>query len=203
MIIDASVSRNGYYGCGCGCGMSSYPAGMAANASVPMCAAYPSCAAYPGCHPCPSVPVNTGSAITNQQTTAVPAVAVGASVPFDSTSRVFGNDLAYDSTNNAIIINTAGTYYFAWNVLAEPAEAATDVLFTLRTLDGSIVLAYSGADITTAEEGSVLVSGNTVAALPAGARVVLVNTGTTAVALPEAGTAPQAFVAEMTVVRIA
>lgn len=184
MIIDAGMGRS------C-CGVSGYSAA----------AAYGCCpSAIPSC---PSNGTSSAvSAISNQQTAAVETLAVGDSVPFDSTSRVIGTDITYDSTNNAFVINTAGTYFFTWNVLTETTDGESDVLLRLQTLDGMTALALSGADnvLTTT---SSLVSGSTIATLPAGARVVLVNAGTAAITLPEAGTAPQAFVADMTVVRIA
>lgn len=189
MIIDAGMGRS------C-CGVGSYSTNPAT--------AYGCCpTAIPSCPPngsgTPSVAV---SAITNQHTIAVETLAVGDSVPFDSTSRVIGTDITYDSTANAFVINTAGTYFFTWDVLTETTDGESDVLLRLQTIDGMTALALSGADnvLTTS---SSLVSGSTVATLPVGARVVLVNAGTTPITLPGAGTAPLAFVAGMTVVRIA
>lgn len=184
MIIDAGMGRS------C-CGVSGYSAAAAC-----------------GCCPTmlPDCPTNGSSsavsAISNQQTASMDTLAVGDSVPFDSTSRVIGTDITYDSTNNAFVINTAGTYFFTWNVLTESTDGESDVLLRLQTLDGMTALALSGADNVPAAT-STLVSGSTIATLPAGAHVVLVNAGAAAITLPAAGTAPQAFVADMTVIRIA
>ncbi len=226
MIIDAGMSRS----C-CGTysypASGTYPA----NSAYPTTGAYPATGTYPttgtypvtgsysttyptnygyGCGccsplipPCPTSPVAaTISAVSNQQTAAVAALAVGDSVPFDSTGRAIGTDISYNSTNNAFVINTPGTYFFTWDVLAEATGTAGDILLRLQTLDGMTSLAFSGAD-NAAVDTSSLISGSTIVSLPAGASVVLVNAGTAPIALPEAGTAPQAFVAGMTVVRIA
>lgn len=218
MIIDAGMSRS------C-CGACSYLTSTAcpttgtyptagtypATGTFPMATSYP--AAYPvgyGCGccsslipPCPTTPVtSTISAISHQQNTAVASLAVGDSVPFDSTGRAIGTDIGYNSTNNAFVINTPGTYFFTWDVLVQATETAGDVLLRLQTLDGMNSLALSGANEVSTEAGSD-VSGSTIATLPAGANVVLVNAGAAPITLPEAGTAPQAFVASMTVVRIA
>lgn len=192
MIIDAGMGRS------C-CGMGSYPTTYPTTypAGCGCCTS-----TVPACpYPTPTPAPDAGSAISNRQNVGVAALAVGDSVPFDSTSRVVGTDLTYDSTANAFVINTAGTYYFTWNVLAASSDGESDVLLRLQTLDGMNNLAYSGA-VAVPATGSTLISGSTIAALPAGASVVLVNAGTTPVVLPEAGTTPMAFAADMTVVRI-
>ncbi len=231
MIIDAGMSRSCCGACSYPAS-STYPSTGAypatgtypttgtypSTGTFPTTGTYPVTGSYPGTYPagygfgccsplippCPTTPpaASTISAISNQQNTAVAALAVGDSVPFDSTGRAIGTDIGYNSTNNAFVINTPGTYFFTWDVLAEATGTAGDILLRLQTLDGMTSLAFSGAD-EAAVDTSSLISGSTIVSLPAGANVVLVNAGTAPIALPEAGTAPQSFVAGMTVVRIA
>ncbi|HBI86205.1 MAG TPA: hypothetical protein DDX71_08005 [Ruminococcus sp.] len=180
MMIDASLGRGG-------------------------CCGYPACPQNPAPfppQPTPPLPVTEPDALNIRVSTALTAVADGAVLPLNGTVRTIGNGLAYDTANHAFTVNEAGVYLIAWQVLVQSAAGdAADAVIALQSLDGQTVLAVSGASGVPAA-GAALVSGTTVAQLPAGTSWVLVNLSGAAVNIPAAGTAPAAFSAALTVTEI-
>lgn len=155
---------------------------------------------------CPPVPVTPAQptepdALFVQMSTAQTAVANGAVLPLAGNIRQIGNGLSYDAANHAVTVNEAGVYAFDWHVLVQSAADAADAVIALQSLDGSTVLATSGAASVPAD-GAALVSGHTVAALQAGTAWALVNVSGAAINLPVAGTAPAVFAAALTVAQI-
>ena len=86
-------------------------------------------------------------------------------------------------------------------MLTQSVDAAADVVLALQSLDGTTVLATSGA-IEVPTEGGTLVSGTAVAFLPAGTTWALVNASGAAISIPVAGTAPASFAASLVVAEI-
>jgi len=140
-------------------------------------------------------------ALSVQMNIAQTAIANGAVLPLAGSVRQFGNGLAYDAANHAVIVKEAGVYFFSWDVLTQTAGEEGDVVIALQSLDGAVLLATSGAADVTAE-GSTQVSGSAVAMLPAGSAWALVNASGDALSIPVAGTAPAAFAASLNVFRL-
>ena len=171
MMIDASLGR-----AGCGC-----PQNLPVPQPVP-----------------PFVPDAGVSALNIQLATAQASVAPGAVLPIGASVRQYGDALSYDAANHAVAVNAPGLYAFDWQVLTQSAGEETDAVISLQSLDGTAVLASSGA-LAVPTEGGTLISGSAVARLQPGTSWALVNNSGAAIALPAAGTAPAAFTASMTV----
>ena len=186
MMIDASLGRASCCG---------FPNGMQPFPPQP----------FPPQPPQPPVPLpqQAPDAIQVQLATAQTALANGAAVPFTATARQIGNGLRFDPATGAVSVLEAGVYAFDWHILVQTAAtpAVTDPpapVIALQSLDGQTVLGYSGVPAAAAADGFML-SGSTVAALPAGTAWVLVNASGAAIDIPAAGTAPAVFAASMTV----
>ena len=145
----------------------------------------------------PGIPAEA-SALNIQLATAQTNIAPGAVIPIGASVRQYGEALSYDPANHAVVVNAPGLYAFDWQVLTQSVGDAADVVISLQSLDGTAVLASSGAEAVPAE-GGTLVSGSAVARLMPGTSWALVNNSGAAVSLPAAGTAPAAFVGSETV----
>jgi len=174
MLIDASLGR------ACGCG------------AVPVQQMQPQ----------PVLPQRTEpDALFVQMSTAQTDIASGAALPLAGSVRQIGDGISYDAANHAVVVCEPGVYAFDWNVLVTAAAAGDDVVITLQSLDGTTVLASSGA-VAVPAEGGVLLSGHAVAPLRAGSAWALVNASAGAVSIPVAGAAPAVFAASLTVAEV-
>ena len=139
--------------------------------------------------------------LTIQMNVTQTAIASGAALPLAGSVRQIGDGLSYDAANHAVVVNETGVYFFNWNVLVQAAEETTDVVIALQSLDGTVLLATSGAPAVTADD-AVLISGSAIARLRAGTAWALVNVSGAAISVPVAGTAPAAFAASLNVAEI-
>ena len=115
--------------------------------------------------------------------------------------RLVGDELTYDVANNAVTVNTAGTYLLLWHV-SGTLPTAGDALVSLDSQDGATVYALSGSNAPTANL-SQTVTGSTVATLPAGTSLVLRTQSTdTLTLLPLNGENDLQYTNSLTVARI-
>ena len=179
-MIDASLGR-----AGCCCGQNA--AGQVFAEAAGMC--------------CPTPVQSASDALSIQLANTQSAVANGAVIPLGGSVRQIGTALTYDPANHAVAVNEPGVYAFRWSVLVQSTDAPADAVISLQSLDGSAVLASSGA-IDVPAEGGTLVCGTAVAQLCPGTSWALVNNSGVPVNVPAAGTAPAAFAASETVVKV-
>ena len=192
MMIDASLGRAGCGGfppCGQGAAGMPFPG-------------FPGGRPEPAPMPCQTPPQPAADALSIQLSTTQTGIAAGAVLPLGASVRQIGCALRYDTANHAVTVTEPGVYVFKWQVLVQSADAAADVVISLQSLDGTAVLASSGA-VAVPAEGGVLVAGSAVAQLRPGTSWALVNNSGAAINLPAAGTAPAAFVGSETVYRLA
>lgn len=150
---------------------------------------------------CTPTPAETADALNVRMNTAQSGIANGSVLPIAGSSRVIGTAISYDAANHAVVINEAGVYAFNWQVLVQSVDAAGPVVISLQSLDGTTVLATSGA-LAVPTDGGTEVSGSTVAQLPAGSSWVLVNNSGVPISIAVAGTAPAAFAASLNVFKL-
>ena len=141
------------------------------------------------------------AALSVQMNTAQTAIANGAVIPLTGSIRQSGSGLCYDAANHAVVIGAPGVYAFDWQVLVQSADTEGDVVIALQALDGSPVIAYSGA-IAVPAEGGTLISGSAAALLRPGTEYALVNVSGAAINIPVAGTAPASFAASLNVTEV-
>lgn len=189
MIIDASLDRANC--CGYPCGM---PQPFPPQPFPPQPA--------PPVPPVPPVPQQSAvDSLQVQLATAQTGIASGAAIPLSTVLRQTGNGLSFSAATHAFTVADAGVYAIDWSVLVQTAAGGADPVIALQSLDGQTVLGYSGTLTADAEAGALL-TGRTVAALPAGSSWVLVNASADALDVPLAGTAPAAFAASLTVAEL-
>ena len=182
-MIDASLGRAGC--CGFPAGQPQMPA-----PGLPL-------------PPFPPAGAEEPSALNIQLATAQTGIANGAVIPMGAAVRQYGDGLSYDAANHAVIVNRPGVYAFTWQLRVSAAgggQPVTDAVISLQSLDGSAVLAQSGAPVGEGE--SVLITGSAAARLRPGTAWALVNNSGGAVSLAVAGSAPAAFAASETVAAV-